>query len=85
MKTVSKTPCWARPSMTLDDAPAAWARPERVQAKPSPAAAMTRSRAVVMRSGRMSVSRSASTIGSGSKAAGARSAMRATRPGGVTV
>ncbi|MCY1250150.1 hypothetical protein D9M72_637570 [compost metagenome] len=85
MNTVSNTPCWARPSITLDEAPAAWARPERVQANPSPAAAITRSRAVVMRSGRMSVSRSASTIGSGSKAAGARNAMRTTSPGGVTV
>ncbi len=71
--------------MTLEETPAAWASPERVQENPSLAAAITRSRAVVIRSGRISVRRSASTIGSGSKAVGALSAMRATSPGGVTV
>ncbi|MCY1296029.1 hypothetical protein D9M70_453970 [compost metagenome] len=85
MNTVSKTPCCVSPSITLDEVPAACASPERVQETPSLAVAITRSRAAVMRSGRMSVRRSASTIGSGSKAAGARSAMRATSPGGVTV
>ena len=85
MKTVSNTPCAVSPSMTLEDVPAACASPDRVQVKPLSAVAITRSRAGVIRSGRVSVSRSPSTIGSGSKAAGARSAMRATRPGGETV
>ena len=40
--TVSNTPCALSPSMTVDETPAACARPERVQAKPSSAGSSTR-------------------------------------------
>ena len=83
--TVSNTPCARSPSITVDDTPAAWARPDRVQAKPSFDASITRLRAAVMRSGSLPVRFSPSVQGSGSKAAGARRSIFATMPGGDSV
>ena len=71
--------------MTPDETPAACARPDRVQASPSAASfehAGAR-RGHALRHG--SVRCSPSVQGSGSKAAGARSSMRATMPGGDSV
>ncbi|MHC2458134.1 hypothetical protein ACVMIX_004775 [Rhizobium leguminosarum] len=73
------------PSTTLVETPAACARPLRVQEKPSEAVSSTRARAGVIRSGSPPTSFNPSTIGSGSKAFGALSAMRATSPGGESV
>jgi hypothetical protein len=81
----SNSPCPASPSTTEVETPAARASPERVHAMPSPASSSTRRRASVMRSGAPPQKRRPSSIGSGSKAAGARRNMRATMPGAVSV
>ena len=78
-------PALTRPSTTDSETPAACARPERVQPRLSDARSRTRARAGVMRSGSASVLRRPGVDGSGSKAAGTRSTIRATMPGADSV